>query len=208
MITVHHLNFSRSSRVLWLLEELGLDYQLVRYQRDAAFRAPPSLEAIHPLGKAPVIQDGDLVLAESSTILAYVNERHGGGRFSPPVGSDAAAIHDEWLQYVEGSAAFPVMMTLIGGMTGGLPEGLQTFVGPSVAKTMAYIASGATPGPYLMGEAFTLADIQMSYLLVMAERVGLLEAYPTIAAYLKRLEARPAFAKAVEMGGPMVPAKG
>ena len=208
MITVHHLNFSRSSRVLWLMEELGLEYQLKRYERDESFRAPASLKAIHPLGKAPVIQDGNLTIAESASILAYVNERYGDGKLAPAAGSHEAAIHDEWLQYVESSAAFPIMLTLIGGMTGGLPDKLAGFAAQGTAKTLDYIAAGVEAGPYLMGEKLTLADIQMGYLLAIADHAGLLENQPAVAAYLERLKALPSFVKALEIGGPMVPPKG
>ena len=207
MITVHHLNFSRSFRVLWLMEELGLEYRLERYERDKSFRAPVSLKAIHPLGKAPVIQDGDLTIAESASILAYVNERYGDGKLAPAAGSDAAATHDEWLQYVESSAAFPIMLTLVGGMTGGLPDKLAGFAGQGTAKTLDYIAAAVAPGPYLMGEALTLADIQMCYLLAIADHAGLLDEQPAVAAYLERLKTLPSFVKALETGGPMVPPK-
>lgn len=207
MITIHHLNFSRSFRVLWLMEELGLEYRLERYERDESFRAPASLKAIHPLGKAPVIQDGDLTLAESASILAYINERYGEGKLAPDRGSDAAATHDEWLQYVESSAAFPIMLTLIGGMAGALPDKLASFASQGTSKTLDYIAAAVAPGPYLLGTSLTLADIQMSYLLATADHAGLLGDQPAVAAYLERLGARPAFAKALEIGGPMVPPK-
>lgn len=207
MITVHHLNYSRSSRVLWLMEELGQEYKLERYERDENFRAPASLKAIHPLDKAPVIQDGDLTIAESASILAYVNECYGNGKLAPVAGSNEAAIHDEWLQYVESSAAFPIMLTLIGGMTGGLPEKLAGFASQGTAKTLDYIAVGIAERPYLMGDMLTLADIQMIYLLAIAEHAGLLDNQPTVAAYLARLKALPSFVKALEIGGPMVPPK-
>ncbi len=205
MLTVHHLNFSRSFRVLWLLEELDLPYELVRYERDAKFRAPADLKAVHPLGKAPIVQDDDLTLAESAPILSYLNRRYGGGRLSPPEGTPEAAIHDEWLQFVESSAAFPIMMTVVGGMMGGLPDALGKFSQPEVAKTFAYIADGVGEGPYLMGAKLTLADIQMSYLLATAEHAGLLEDQPVVAAYFDRLKAVPGFQKAIEIGGPLAP---
>lgn len=207
MITLHHLNYSRSFRVLWLLEELGTPYELVAYQRDANFRAPPTLRAIHPLGKAPVIQDDALTLAESSAILAYIDSRYGNGRFSPPANTPAAAEHDEWLQYVESSAAFPIMMALIGGKMGGLPEGLAAFTQPEVAKALDYIAASVAQHRFLMGDEPMLADIQMSYLLASAQSAGLLGAYPAIAAYYSRMQERPAFAKAVAIGGPMSPVR-
>jgi glutathione S-transferase len=205
MIILHHLNFSRSTRVLWLLEELGLDYQLVHYQRGAGFRAPESLKAVHPLGKAPVIQDGDLVLAESAIILSYINDRRGEGRFAPPVGGDARLIHDEWLQYVESSAAFPIMITLIGHMIGGLSDRMGQFAGPELNKAFDYIAAGIGDGPYLTGEAFTIADIQMAYLLDVAHGAGMLAGKSGLVAYLDRVKARPAFVRAIEIGGPMTP---
>jgi glutathione S-transferase len=207
MLTLHHLNYSRSIRVLWLLEELGIEYDLVKYKRDANFRAPPELKAIHPLGKAPLLVDGDLTLAESASILAYIDERYGDRRFSPPADSDAAAIHDEWLQYVESSASLPIMMTMFGKRMGGLPDGLAKFTGPEVTRTLDYIAGGIGDGPYLMGEALTLADIQMCYMLAIAESSGLLADHPTVQAYLDRLRARPAFLAATEIGGPLMPAR-
>jgi glutathione S-transferase len=205
MITVHHLGFSRSIRIIWLLEELDLPYALVRYERDAQFKAPASLRDVHPLGKAPVIQDGDLVLAESAAILAYINTRYGDGRFAPPAGSGLDALHDEWLQYVESTAALPIMMLRIGDLAGGLPEKLKQFLAPTLAKTLDYIASAVTAGDYLMGAQFTLADIQMSYVLEMAHHGRLLTDYPALVAYLDRLKARPGFAKALAIGGPMAP---
>ena len=208
MLTLHHLNTSRSSRVIWLFEELDIPYELIRYERDATMRAPRELAAVHPLGKAPILQDGSLTLAESASILAYVNERHGGGRLAPTPGTADAAIHDEWLQYAESSAALPIMMTLLGAMTGGLPDGLRGFVTPEVAKTLDYIAERVETGPYLMGEQFTIADIQHSYLLEAAGSMGLLADHPAIGAYLERLKARPAYARTIEVGGPMTMSRG
>jgi len=206
MITLHHLNFSRSTRVLWLLEELGIDYDLVRYQRTAGFRAPDTLKAVHPLGKAPVLQDDDLTLAESASILSYLATRYGDGDFLPPAGTAESAIHDEWLQYAESSAGLPIMMTLLGGMMGGLPDGLRGFSDGELKKTFDYIdARLAAGGPYLMGETFMIADIQLAYMIDVAESAGLLGGYPALGAYLETLKARPALAKAIEIGGPMHP---
>lgn len=205
MITLHHLTFSRSTRVLWLLEELGLEYKLVVHERDANFRAPAALKAVHPLGRAPVIIDDGLMLAESSAILRHIDDRHGGGRFSPPLGSDAASVHDEWLQYAESSAAMPILLNVIGSMVGGLPPGLTAFVEPALASTLDYIADAVTPGPYLMGDELTLADIQLSYLLVLADARGMVGDRTAIRDYLRRLGKRPALVKAIEVGGPMAP---
>jgi len=207
MITLHHLAFSRSLRVLWLLEELGLDYNLVSYARTEQFLAPPELGKIHPLGKSPVIVDGDLVLAESATILRYIHDQYGNGKFAPPLGTAAHAFHEEWLDYVESSAGLPIMITLLGQRTGGLNEGLTAFSTRSLSKTLDYIAAGIAKGPFVMGQQLTLADMQMSYLLAIAQSAGMLEPYPTITAYLERLKQQPGFQRALARGGPMVPAR-
>jgi glutathione S-transferase len=205
MITLHHLSFSRSTRVIWALEELGIPYELVIYHRTPAFRAPPELAEIHPLGKAPVLVDGDLRIAESGAILAYLNDRHGGGRLAPPAGGAARAVHDDWLHYVEGSAAMPIMMTLVGGMTGGLPESLADFINPELTKTLTYLASAVGDGPWLLGDAFTIADIHLAYLVELVGAAGLLAAHPPLASYLARLQERPAYKRAIEKGGAVLP---
>jgi glutathione S-transferase len=205
MLTIHHLNYSRSTRPIWLLEELGLPYKLVKYERDANGRAPDALRAVHPLGKAPVMVDDDLVLAESSAILTYINDHLGGGRFAPKAGTDKRFIHDEWLQYVESSAAFPISITVIGSKLGGLSDGLKRFAEPEVANTLNYISSALTKGPYIMGEGFTIADIQFAFPLEVAKGAGLLENYAVLRSYLSRLAERPAYQKAIEVGGPMRP---
>lgn len=206
MLTVHHLAFSRSTRVIWLLEELGLEYRIVRYERNENFRAPPALAKVHPLGKAPVIQDGERTLAESSVILRYIDERYGGGAFSPPPGSDDWFVHEEWLQYVESTAAFPIMVTRIGALTGGLSDRLARFIAPVLGKTLDNIAGQVADRTYLMGDRPMLADIQMAYPLELADRAGMLGDHAPITRYLGRLKARPAFAKAIAIGGPMLPA--
>lgn len=205
MLTLHHLNFSRSSRVIWLLEELGLDYKLVKYERDRNFRAPKSLAEVHPLGKAPVLVDDDLILAESGSILRYLESKYGDGRLVPAPGTPDRALHDEWLDFVESSAGLPVMLTLLGAMTGGLPAALAGFTAPELAKTLAYVAGRVGDRTYLMGDRLTLADIQMSYLLTALRQAGQLENYPPVAAYLDRLERTPGLQKALEIGGPMAP---
>jgi glutathione S-transferase len=205
MLVVHHLNFSRSTRILWLLEELGLAYQIVRHERDVKFKAPPSLGAIHPLGKAPVIVDGELVLAESAVILTYINAKYGSGRFAPPVDSEAFFRHEEWLHYAESTAAFPIMTMRIGALTGGLSSAMEGFVTPTLRKTLDHISHPLRTGDYLMGGQFTLADIQMAYLLEIASQSGLLGDHPLLPNYLERLKSRPAFLKAAAAGGPMLP---
>ena len=203
MITVHHLDYSRSTRVLWLLEELGLDYDLVRYRRGPGGPAPDGLKRIHPLGKSPVIADGDLVLAESSAILRYLDRRYGGSLFTP---ADEArrALHDEWIDYVEGSLALPVLVTLIGGSE--LPERIMSNMAAALEKDWRHIADAVTPGPYLMGDQLTLADMQMSYLVAIANRAGMLDGHAPVANYLETLLGSPALQRALARGGPMTPA--
>lgn len=203
MITVHHLNLSRSTRVLWLLEELGLEYNLVKHQRTPQFRAPDTLKAIHPLGKAPTIEDGPLKLAESAVVLDYINTRYGAGRLAPAPGTDEAWRHQEWLHYGESSAALPIMMSLLGAMTGGLSEGMGRFVESELTKALDYIQSSIGDGPFLFNDHFTIADIQLTYLMSMSRSLGKLESHPGLLDYVARAEARPAFIKAIEVGGPM-----
>lgn len=187
------------------MEELGLPYTLVRHERDARFKAPPSLAAVHPLGKAPVIQDGDLVLAESAVILTYINGRYGDGRLAPPADTAAHFRHEEWLQYVESTAAFPIMSMRIGALTGGLSDRMQAFFAPTLQRTLDHIASAVRAQTYLLGPELTLADIQMAYVIEVARDTGLLGSHPEIGSYLERLKARPAFAKAEQVGGSMMP---
>lgn len=204
MIVVHHLETSRSTRVLWLLEELGLEYEMHRHARING-RAPENLKHIHPLGKAPFIVDGDLVLAESSAILRYINARYGGGRLSPMAGTAEGAMHDQWLDLAEGSASFPLLLPLLGQMMGGLPDPMAQFAAARAKDLLAYIAEGVGEGPYLMGEQLTLADIQMVYTLEMANMAGALDGYPALQSYRDRLHREPGLIKAIEVGGPLVP---
>jgi glutathione S-transferase len=208
MIILHHLNFSRSTRVLWLLEELGLDYELKSYERDQNFRAPAALSEVHPLGKAPTLVDDDLVLAESATILRYLEQKYGDGRLLPAPGTPDRAIHDEWLDFVESSAALPAMLTLLGDKTGGLSPGLAGFTAPELDKALSYISARVADRDYLMGDRLTLADIQLSYLLTALRRAGQLDAHVPLRAYLERLEATSGLRKAIEVGGPMSPPAG
>ena len=205
MITVHHLNYSRSTRALIAAEELGLEYNVERYERGSDFLAPTSLAAVHPLGKAPVLTDGDLVIAESSVILEYLNETYGNNRLAPEPGTPERVAHDEWLQFVESTAAFPIMIALIGGMRGWLSDGMAKYAKGGVKKMLDFLNASLGDGPYLMGPDFTLADIQFSYVLELARSAGMLEPYPAIAAYLDRVKSRDSVIRALEIGGPMAP---
>lgn len=204
MLTLHHLAFSRSQRVLWLIEELGIPVELVRYDRTPEFRAPPELKEVHPLGKSPVIQDGDLTLAESATILRYLDDRYGENRFSPAPGTTEYAMHEEWLDFVESTAAGPVLTVLLAERTGD--QAAADRARPMVDNVLSYIAKGLGDKPFLMGEQPMLADMQMSYFLAMARMANALETYPALTAYLARLEAQPGFQRAQARGGPMLPA--
>lgn len=202
MIIVHHLNNSRSQRVLWLLEELGLPYEIKRYERDPKTNlAPPELKAITPLGKSPVIQDGPHTLLESGAILDYLIRRHGDGRLQP---DPATATYDEyvqWLHFAEGSAMLPLMLNLYVGRLGEAGAPLQPRIDAEVANYLGYLDSALGLSPYLVGEAFTAADIQMSFIGEIAKAFGKLASYPNVAAWVERFQARPAYKQAIERGG-------
>jgi glutathione S-transferase len=202
MIIVHHLNNSRSQRVLWLLEELGLPYEIKRYERDPKTNlAPPELKAITPLGKSPVIQDGPHTLLESGAILDYLIRRHGDGRLQP---DPATATYDEyvqWLHFAEGSAMLPLMLNLYVGRLGEAGAPLQPRIDAEVANYLGYLDSTLGRSPYLVGETFTAADIQMSFIGEIAKAFGKLGSYPNVAAWVARFQARPAYKQAIERGG-------
>lgn len=204
MLQLHHLETSRSSRVIWLLEALGTPYELVRHKRGPDRRAQADLAAVHPLAKAPTLVDGDLVLVESATILRYVSERYGQGRFMPPAGTNARALHDQWLDYAEGSLMLPVMIKLLGLMTGGLPAGLDLFATGELEKALAFVGDSLGAGPFLMGQDLTLADMQFSYCLAVLSAAGFLQDRPALAGYWRRLQDTPGYRRAVEVGGPLV----
>jgi glutathione S-transferase len=204
MITIHHLNFSRSTRIIWLMEELGEPYQLVPHTRDpSTFRSPQTLDRIHPLGKAPVIEDGTLVMAESGAIIEYVIATYGHGKLAPAPSGPAWARYIGWLHFAEGSAMMPLLVHLLGMLTGGLPDGLKGFIAPDIEKTLKYIAAEIPDNSYLTGNAFSGADIQMSYVLEVARMGKLLDAYPSLEKYMARLEQRPAYRRSIERGGPV-----
>jgi glutathione S-transferase len=199
VLTVYHLNESRSLRVLWLLEELDLPHQIVRFERDATRRAPPELAEVHPLGKAPVIRDGELVLAESGAIVEYLVARHGGGRLAPRPDTAAWALYTHWLHFAEGTAMLPLLLELflgIGLIPGGKDGALGGFVRAELARQLAYVERELGDKDYLLG-AFTAADVMMGFPLEMAERQGHLAEHPRLAAYVARLRGRPAYQRAL-----------
>ena len=218
MIVVHHLNNSRSQRVLWLLEELGLDYEIVRYQRDRkTMLAPPELKAIHPLGKSPVITDGDIVVAESGAIVEYLVETYGQGRLAPPAGTAERRRWTYFLHYAEGSAMAPLLMKLIFDRVETSPapffvkpiaRGIarkvkSSYILPQIEAHLDYLEAELGKTAWFAGAEFSAADIQMSFPLeAAAARGGLDERRPKLTAFLQRIHGRPAFQRALQRGGP------
>ncbi len=202
MITVHHLNNSRSQRILWLLEELGLPYEIKRYHRDPKTNlAPPELKAINPLGKSPVIEDGALVLIESAAIIDYLIRRHGEGRLQPDPSTATYDKYVQWLHFAEGSAMLPLMLNLYVGRLGEAGAPLHPRIESEVANYLGYLNDVLADTPYLVGNELSGADIQMSFIGEIARAQGKLQAYPNLAAWVQRFQARPAYRKAVEQGG-------
>jgi glutathione S-transferase len=217
MITVHHLNNSRSQRVLWLLEELALEYRVVRYQRDAVtLLAPPELRAIHPLGKSPVISDGDTTVAESGAIIEYLVGRYGGGRLMPRADTRERLRYTYWLHYAEGSAMSPLLLSLVfrrmpkapmpffaRPIVRRLAERVRTsFVDPQLELHFDFMESELGRYPWFAGAEFTAADIQMSFPVEAGQARGLVgSGRPNLAGFLDRIHARPAYQRALEQGG-------
>ncbi|MCB1998888.1 MAG: glutathione S-transferase [Burkholderiaceae bacterium] len=218
MITVHHLEHSRSQRVLWLLEELGLPYEVKRYARDRkTMLAPPELAAVHPLGKSPVITDGDVVVAESGAIVEYLVDTHGGGRLKPAAGTPAHRQYIYWLHFAEGTAMPPLLMKLVFDkvrsakmpffakpIARGIADQVEkSFIRPNLARQFAFMEAELANRDWFAGSDFSAADVQMSFPLEAASaRGGLGQAFPRLTAWLSRIHARPAYQRALERGGP------
>jgi glutathione S-transferase len=217
VIVVHHLNNSRSQRVLWLLEELGLDYEIRPYKRDPkSMLAPPELRAVHPLGKAPVITDGEFTVAESGAILEYLVERRGGGRLAPAPSSPERVRYSYWLHFAEGSAMPPLLMKLVFDRIekGPMPFFARPFaraiarrvkssyVEPNIARNLDFMEAELGHSEWFAGAEFTAADIQMSFPLEAAVVRGGLDARrPQLMYFLERCHARPAYRRALQRGG-------
>ncbi len=219
MITVHHLNNSRSQRVLWLLEELGVPYEIKKYQRDAkTMLAPPELTRVHPLGKAPVITDNGVTVAETGAIVEYLLEGHGAGRLIPPAGTEERRRFTYWLHFAEGSAMPPLLLKLIFDRIGsgqGMPffvkpvaKGIAAkvkalMVEPNLKRQLDFMEGELTRSEWFAGPEFSAADIQMSFPVeAAAQRAGLDASRPKLTAFLKKIHARPAYRRALERGGP------
>ncbi|WCM23584.1 glutathione S-transferase [Paraburkholderia bryophila] len=217
MLTVHHLNNSRSQRVLWLLEELGVPYEIKRYQRDPkTMLAPPELRAVHPLGKSPVITDDGQTIAESGAIIEYLIGKYGQGRFAPAPGTPEHLRYTYWLHYAEGSVMPPLLLKLVALRIAGAPMPFfakpiarkiaatlqSTFIDPQLKLHLGYIDKELSTTGWFVGNDFTAADVQMSFPLEAATARGGMEGQiPAITGFLKRIHARPAYQRALERGG-------
>ena len=217
MITVHHLNNSRSQRILWLLEELGVPYEIRRYQRDPkTMLAPPELRLIHPLGKSPVITDGELTLAESGAVIEYLADRYGAGVLIPAHGTPQRLRCNYWLHYAEGSAMPPLLLKLVINRVRTAPapffvkpvaRGIadkvdRSFTDPQLKLHLDYLEGELGKSAWFAGDAFSAADIQLSFPLeAFAARGGLDAGYPRLSAFLQRIHARPAYQRALQNGG-------
>jgi len=202
MITVHHLNDSRSQRILWLMEELApLPYEIKQYKRLETRLAPPELQAIHPVGKSPVITDKGKTIYESGAIIDYVIRRHGGGRLQPDPKTPAYDDYQMWLHYAEGSAMLPLMLNLYVSRLGEAGKPLHPRIESEIANHLGYIDRHLEGREFLLDE-FSGADIQLSFQGEIAESFGKRAAFPNLDAWVKRLHARPAWKKALEKGGP------
>jgi glutathione S-transferase len=208
LITVYHLENSRSERVIWLLEELSLPYELVRFNREPTMAAPEAMKAINPLGKAPMIRDGETTIIESGAILEYIANRHGGGRLAVPPASPDYAAYLQWMHFAEGTAMARFILNLfVGGFFPGIDPGspLVGMAKHSSAQILDYIEAEIGKTPYFAGAEFTVADIMMMYCFgivrspIMSTDMAL---YPNIAAYIHRIERLPAFRKAMAIANP------
>ncbi|MCY0967094.1 glutathione S-transferase family protein [Parathalassolituus penaei] len=217
MIRLHHLNSSRSQRILWMLEELDVPYELVEYQRDSqTLLAPAALKQVHPLGKAPVLEDGERVLAESGLIIEYLGQRYGQGRFCPPADSDEYWTCRYWLHYAEGSLMPFLLLALVMKKMSEAPmpffirpvaktlagKVVENFVQPNIRRHLGWVEQHLTNRSWFAGDAPTLADFQMSFPLDAAlQRAASADDYPAIAGWLRRVHARPAWQRAESRGG-------
>jgi glutathione S-transferase len=218
MITVHHLNNSRSQRVLWLLEELGVPYEITKYERDAAtMLAPPSLQKIHPLGKSPVITDGDVTVAESGAIIEYLVERYDHGHLAPAIGTPERLRWRYWMHFAEGSAMPPLLLKLIFDkveqapmpffakpIARGISGNMKTrMIEPNLQRLLDFMESELASSEWFAGNEFSAADIQMSFPVEAAkQRAGLNSSRPRLIAFLKRIHSRSGYKRALQRGGP------
>lgn len=202
MIEVHHLNNSRSQRILWCLEELEVDYEVVKHQRDPQTNlAPESLLAVHPLGKSPVIRDAGQVVFESAAILDHLVRHHGEGRLAPKQGSPEFLQYQIWLHYAEGSAMLPVMLKLYTGRLGDAAAPLLPRIHQEIENHFGFLDSQLADRDFFVGGELSAADIHLSFPIQAARMLYGLDSFPNLAAFLERCQARPAYRRALERGG-------
>ncbi|WP_415192372.1 glutathione S-transferase family protein [Rhodopseudomonas sp.] len=203
MLTLHHLNDSRSQRILWLLGEIGAPYELTRYQRNAATRlAPPELEAVHSLGKSPVITDGALTLVEFGAIVDYILRRYGASSgLRPAEGTPDFEAYQQWLHYAEGSAMLPLMLQLYTARLKDAAAPLQPRIDSEIANQVGFVEAALQGRDYFVGDSLTGADIMMSFVAEVAGSFGKLGPYPALAAWIGRMHARPELAESGEGWG-------
>ncbi len=202
MIRLHHLNESRSQRILWLLEELGVPYEIVRYQRNAETRlAPPELKAVHPLGKSPVLEDGALKIAESGAIVEYLCAKYGDGKLAVAADSADWPAYIEWLHYAEGSAMLPLMLGMYTGRLGEAGAPLKPRIDSETHNHISYVDGALAGRQFFTGDRLTGADIQMSFVPEVMRAFGKLKDYPNLDAWIDRMHARPAWKAALAKGG-------
>ena len=201
-LIVHHLNNSRSQRVLWALEELGLPYEIKHYQRDAVTNlAPPELKAVHPLGKSPLLEDDGVVIEESGAIIQYLLDTYGAGRFQPAPGSKDALRHLQWMHFAEGSAMTPILLQLYTSRLGDAAAPLQPRIAEQLSSHFGYLESELRPSGYFVGDELTGADMMLSFPAEIAIMQGQGQSYPKLAAFVAAIHARPAWQVAREKGG-------
>jgi len=205
MIEVHHLNNSRSQRILWLLEELGMDYDIVSYQRDPVTHlAPPAIKVVHPLGKSPVIRDGGLVVAESGAIVEYLIGKYGHGRLAPAddFNSPDYVSYLQWLHFAEGSAMLPLLLKLYVSRLKEAGVPLAPRIESEIKNHFDYMSAALGDHDYFVANTFSAADIQLSFVLDAGGSRGPLKDYPNLVRLDERLRSRPAYKRAIERGGP------
>ena len=201
MLTVHHLNNSRSQRILWLLEELGTPYEIVKYERMLPLPiAPPELKQVHPLGKSPVITDGGRTIAESGAIVEYIIDTYGKGRLKPAPGTDDHLKYVELMHYAEGSAMLPFLLALYAGFIGDGAAPLRPYIEEQITNHLSYMEGVLAGRDFFVGNGVTGADIQLLFVLEAAG--GRLAPYPALTAYRDRMHGRPAYQRGIEKGGP------
>lgn len=202
-LKVHHLNNSRSQRILWLLEELGANYEIIHHQRDAVTNlAPPELLAVHPLGKSPVIDDNGQIVYESAAIVEYLCERHGGAHLVPARGTDDHIRYLEWIHFAEGSAMTPILLNLYTSRLGDAAAPLRPRIDQQLESHFRYIEDQLLPSGWLVGDSMTGADIMVSFPAEAAVKMGWAADKPKLTAYVEKIHARSAWKAALEKGGP------